>query len=165
MNRTALYTQSLNPLTMWSNFAWKTGEMMLASMHVIGHRSNRMLAAGSSPNTADQREFALMGKEKVAAAVESAQAMAFALLRFNQQFAAIAFRQMFTGAAAIRSLATSRTPGQSVERQTMLLRETMAHSAVATSQLSKSAARVAHRGLQPIHSRATANSKRLGKRS
>ena len=165
MNRTALYTLSQNPLTMWSNFAWKTGEMMLASMHVIRHRSNRMLAAGSSPNTADQREFALMGKEKVAAAAESAQAMAFAWLRFNQQFAAIAFRQIFMGAAAIRSLATSRTPGQSVAHQTRLFHDTMTHSAVAISQLSKSAAHVAQRGLQPIHSRATANSKRLGKRS
>lgn len=165
MYPTALYALSLNPLTIWSDFAWKTGEMMFASMHVIGHRSNRMRSAGSPPSAADQREFALMGREKVAAAAESAQAMSFAWLRFHQQFAAIAFRQMFTGTAAIRSLAASRTPGQSVARQTRLVRETMTHSAVATSQLSKSAARVAQRGLKPIHSRATANAKRLGKRS
>jgi hypothetical protein len=51
-----------------------------------------------------------------------------------------------------------------VARQTRLVRDTMAHSAVATSQLSKSAARLAHRSLKPIHSRATRNAKRLGKR-
>lgn len=156
---------SFNPLKIWSDFAWNTGEMMLASVHVIGHRSNRMLSADTPPNAADQREFALMGQEKVTAAAESAQAMSFAWLRFNQQVAAIAFRQMFAGTAAIRSLAASRTPGQSLARQTRLVRDTMTHSAAATSQLSKSAARVAQRGLKPIHSRATANAKRLGKRS
>jgi hypothetical protein len=163
MNAITLYTLSVNPFRIWSDFAWKTGEMMLASVQVIGHRSNRMRSAGSSPSAADQREFALMGQEKVAAAAESAQAMSLGWMRFNQQFATMAFRQMSAGTAAIISLAASRTPGQSVARQTKLVRDTMTHSAAATSQLSKSAARLAQRGLKPIHSRATGNAKRLGK--
>lgn len=165
MNSTPLYALNINPLTIWSKFAWKIGEMMLASMHVSGHRSHRILSASHPLSDVDRREFALMRQEKVAAAAESAQAMALALLKFNQQFAEIAFRQIVTGTSAIMSLAASRTPGESVARQTRLLRETMTHSAVATSQLSQSAARVAQRGLTPIHSRATANSKRLAKRS
>ncbi len=163
MNPITFYTLSLNPLRVWSEFAWKTGEMMLASVQVIGHRSNRMLSADSSPSAGDRRELALMGQEKIAAAAESAHAMALSWIRFNQRFGAIAFKQMLTGTAAIISLAASRTPGQSAARQTKLVRDTITHSAVATSQLSKSVARIAHRGLKPIHSRATGNAKRLGK--
>ena len=163
MNPVARTVLSVNPFQIWSEFAWKTGEMMLASVQVIGHRSNRMLSAGSSRSAGDRRELALMGQEKIAAGAESAQAMAVSWMRFNHQFGAIAFKQMLAGTAAIMSLAASRTPGQSVARQTKLVRDTMTHSAVATSQLSKSAARVAHRGVKPIHSRATGNAKRLGK--
>jgi len=40
----------------------------------------------------------------------------------------------------------------------------MTQSAATTAQLSGAAARLAQRGLKPIHSRATANAKQLGKR-
>jgi hypothetical protein len=163
MNPIALTALSGNPFQIWLEFAWKAGEMMLASAQVIGHRSNRMVTAGSSPSAGDRRELALMGQEKIAAAAESSQAVAWSWMRLNQQFGAIAFRQMLTATAGIISLTASRTPGQSIARQTKLVRDTVTHSAVATSQLSKSAARVAHRGLKPIHSRATGNAKRLGK--
>ena len=161
MNPITFYNLSVNPLRIWSQLAWETGEMMLASVQVIGHRSNLML--DSPPNAGDRRELALMGQEKIAAAAESAHVMALSWIRFNQQWGAMAFKQMLTGTSGIISLAASRTPGQSAARQTRLVRDTMAHSAVATSQLSKSAARIAHRGLKPIHSRTTGNAKRLGK--
>jgi hypothetical protein len=105
-----------------------------------------------------------MGQEKIAAAAESSQAVAFSWMRLNQEIGAMALKQMMTATAAIISVAASRTPGQSVARQTKFVRDTMSHSAVATSQLSKSAARLANRGLKPIHSRATGNAKRLAKR-
>jgi hypothetical protein len=164
MRPTTLYALVVDPFRIWSALAWKTGEMMLASAQVIGHRSNRMLSAGSSPGAGDRRELALMGQEKMAAAAESAQAMALSWMRLNEQFGAIAFQQMLTGTAAIMSLAASRTRGQSAARQAKLVRDTMTHSAVAASQLSKSVAHLAHRGLKPIHSRATGNARRLGKR-
>jgi hypothetical protein len=40
----------------------------------------------------------------------------------------------------------------------------MMQSTATTAQLSGAAARLAQRGLKPIHSRATANARRLGKR-
>ena len=36
-----------NPFLVWTDLAWKTGEMMLASAQVIGHRTTRMVAAGA----------------------------------------------------------------------------------------------------------------------
>ena len=61
------------------------------------------------------------------------------------------------------SLAASRTAGQAMARQAKLVR-TMTQSAATNAQLSGAAARLAQRGLKPIHSRATANAKRLGRR-
>ena len=164
MKRRALYNLSAQPFRIWSELAFKTGEMMLASAQVIGHRTNRMTLASPSPNARDLREFTLMGQEKIVAVAESAQAMALSMIRLNQQFAALAFKQMLTAATAMMWLSPSRTAGQSVARQARLVRDSMANSAVATSQISTSVARVVKRGLKPIHSRAKENAKRLAKR-
>ncbi|OGB23251.1 MAG: hypothetical protein A3I66_08920 [Burkholderiales bacterium RIFCSPLOWO2_02_FULL_57_36] len=152
-----------NPLTLWTGLAMKTGEMMLASAQVINHRTGRIAAAGSSPNSRDRREFALMGREKVAAASESAQAVAARMLNLNQQMGAIAFNHLIAGAAGIMSVATARTIAQSSKAQAEFMRDTMSSSAKAASQLTDSVARIAHHGLKPVHSRATANAKRLAK--
>ena len=164
MKRRAFYNVSAHPFLIWSELAFKTGEMMLASAQVIGHRTNRMVLAGPTPNARDQREFTLMSTEKVSAAAESARAMALSMIRLNQQFGTLAFKQMLTGATAMMSLASSRATGQSVARQARLVRDTMANSAAATSQISASTARLVNKGLKPIHSRAKGNAKRLAKR-
>lgn len=164
MKQRTLYGLSAHPFLLWSELAFKTGEMMLASALVIGQRTNRMAGAGLSPSASDQREFALMGSEKISAAAESAHAMASSMLSLNQQIAALAFKQMLTGATAMMSLLSSRTPGQSVARQASFVRDSMANSTVAASQLSTSTAQLVKRGLKPIHSRAKGNAKRLAKR-
>jgi hypothetical protein len=153
----------INPFLVWTGLAWKTGEMMLASAQVIHHRTSRMAAAGVTPSARDRREFALMGQEKIEAGVESASAIAAQLMTLNPLLGPRAFKHMITGAAAVMSLAASRTAGQAMARHAKLVR-TMTQSAATTAQLSGAAARLAQRGLKPIHSRATANAKRLGKR-
>ena len=163
MKRSRTRNSFSNPFLIWTDLAVKTGEMMLASAQVIGHRTGRMAAAGPSPSARDRREFTLMGQEKIEASTESAQAMAAQMMRTNPQLGALAVKQMLTGATAMMSLATSRTIGQSMAQQAKLVR-IMTQSAVTASQLSGSTARLAQRGLKPIHSRATANAKRLGKR-
>jgi hypothetical protein len=152
-----------NPFLAWTDLAWKIGEMSLASMQVIAHRSRRMAAAGPLPNARDRREFTLMGQEKIEAAAESARAIAAHLTTLNLQLGARAFRHMVTGTAALVSLATSRSVGQSIARQAKLA-QTVSRSAKITSELSGSAAQLARSGLKPIHARATSNARRLGKR-
>jgi hypothetical protein len=164
MKRRSPYSLSLNPFLIWTDLAFKSGEMLLASAQVIGHRTQRMALAGPTPNARDQREFTLMGEEKIVAAAESAQAIGMSMMNLSQQVGALAFRQMLTGATAMMSLASSRTTGQSVARQARLVRDTMGNSAVATSQLSTSAARLIKKGFKPVHSRAKGNAKRLAKR-
>jgi|ERR1700674_1160932 hypothetical protein len=151
---------SVNPFAMWTGLAFKTAEMMMASAQVIGHRTSRMAMAGPTPNERDRREFSLMGQEKMEAASESAQVMAQHMIAINQQIGARAFSQMLAGATDMWSLAASVTAGQALVRHAKLVR-TLSGGAVSASRLSTSAARIAQRGLKPIHSRATANAKRL----
>ena len=152
-----------NPFLVWTHLAWKTGEMMLASAQVIQHRTGRMAVAGAKPSARDRREFALMGQEKIEAGIESAGAMAAQMMALNPLLGTRAVNNVMAGAAALMSLATSQTASQAVARHAKVVR-IMAQSAGTTAQVSAAAARLAQHGLQPIHSRATANAKRLGRR-
>ena len=152
-----------NPFLQWIDLAWKIGEMSMASAQVIAHRTSRMPAAGPLANARDRQEFSRMGQEKVEAATESARAIAAHLTTMNLKLGARAFRHMATGTAALMSLATSRSVGQSITRQAKLA-ETISRSAITACEFSGSTARLARRGLKPIHARATANARRLGRR-
>lgn len=152
-----------NPFLAWADLAWKIGEMSMASAQVITHRTTRMAAAGPTPDARDRQEFARMGQEKVEAATESARAIAAHLATVNLKLGARAFRHMTTGTAALMSLAASRSVGQSMARQAKLAK-TLSRSAKTAFELSGSTARLAGRGLRPIHARATANARRLAKR-
>jgi hypothetical protein len=151
------------PLMLWSNLAMKMLEMMLASAQVVGHRTGRMALAGPAPSARDRREFTLMGQEKIEAGAQSAQAMAAQMMSISPPWGALAARQMLRNSAALMSLASSRTPSQLIARQAALARA-LGQSASSMAHVSGSAARIAHRGLKPIHAKATANAKRLGKR-
>lgn len=148
------------PFVVWNELAMKTGEMMLASAQVISHRTHRMAQAGAIPNARDRREFTLMGQEKVEAAQESALAMGSHLARMNSQLGVRAWQDMVAAGSAMLSLAGSRTLTDVMARQAKLAR-TVSQSAASASQLSDVTARLASRGLKPIHSRATANARRL----
>ncbi len=150
-----------NPFLIWTDLLIKTNEIFFASIQVIGHRMCRLAAAGAKPDKRDSREFTLMGEEKIEAVAESTQAMIAQMMKLNQ-LGTKAVSQMITGAMSIMSLATSRTAKQFRNRQAKLTRK-VNQSTSTVSLLSASTARVLERGLQPIHSRATANAKRLGK--
>ena len=104
-----------------------------------------------------------MGQEKIDAATESGWAMAAHLLTMNLQFGARAFRHMVTSTGAFMALTASGNVGESITRHAKLA-EMLSRSAAMASEYSGSAARLAGRGLAPIHARATANARRLRKR-
>jgi hypothetical protein len=137
--------------------------MLMASSQVIHHRTGRIATAGLMPDERDRREFHLMGQEKLEAASESLQAIGLRMLSFQQQLAMMAFRQMVAGATGWMSLAGSRSLAQSTRLQGDLVRDTLSHSAATLSHVGDSVAKVAHKGLKPIHSRATANARRLAR--
>lgn len=139
----------------------KTGEMLLASAQVINHRTNRIAMAGAIPNARDQKEFTLMGQEKLDAATESAQAIAARMVTMNTQLGALAFRQLLNSMSGLMGLVASPAVAMSAKGQAALLRDALQSSANVASHFSDSIARIAHHGLKPIHSRATSNAKRL----
>ena len=165
MNSTRAMSLFFDPWMAWSRLAWKAGEMAIASAQVIGHRAGRLTLTNTVPGTRDQRELIRMGGEKAEAVVESAQAVWVRMLTVNQQLAALGLRQIFSTATALMSLAASRTPAESVARQSRLIRDAMTNSAVAASTLSGSAARIARTAVRPVHTRIRGNARRLGRRS
>jgi hypothetical protein len=164
MNASRTMTLFLNPFLMWSRLVWKAGEMSVAAAQVVGHRTTRLAQSGPVPSAQDRQEFALMGREKAEAVMESAQAAGLRLLMLNQQCMALAFKQMTSVPVALLAIAGSRSPAESLQRQSKLVRDMMTDTVMATSKLSGSTAQVARRALKPVHTRVSANVRRLGKR-
>lgn len=122
----------------------QTAELMFAAPQVVAHRLGRMQAAGARPNARDQREFRLMGSEKVAAFGEAWNQMALQMLKANQQMT----QAWMSAWLPVRPLSRA-TARRSVAR--------------AAAQMQSSALRVIGGGLAPVHRRAKANAKRLGR--
>jgi len=148
---------------MWSRLAWKTGEMAIASAQVMAQRTSRL--AGTTFGQRDQRELALMGREKGEALLESAQAVWMRTLRINQEFAALAFRQMLSTSAALMSISASRNAAESAVRQSKVVRDAVTNSAAATAKISGAAADLVRTAARPVHTRINRNAKRLRRRA
>ncbi len=113
-------------------------ELAVAAPQVIGHRMQRMMAAGSAPTAQDRREMQRMGNEKVQAFAESWTAMSLQTVAAQQQMALSLWRAWFSPVTS----ASAQRLGQ---------------------QWQRAALGVASKGLEPVHRRAVANARRLGK--
>jgi len=156
----ALTSRFFNPLMLWADLAYRTGDMLLSSSTVIRLRTEQMLRTALAPSAADLGEMALMGQEKLAAASEATTAMANQLHTLQYDLPQRAVRHGLEAASALVALALSTSPAQAADHTGRLLRAT-ARSAAAGTHFGSGAARVAQRGLKPIHARATANALRL----
>jgi hypothetical protein len=119
--------------------ATQAGELAFAAPQVVAHRVMRMLQAGHNPSARDRREFSLMSAEKLAAFNESWVAMGAECWRMQQQFMFSIWRAWAASWAGVPARWPSLAPGQ--------------HAALT----------LASRGLAPVHRRAVANAKRLGR--
>ena len=156
-------TRYWNPVLAWSELAWKMTEMSIASASVVGHRTSRMAKAGPVPSARDRGELARMGSEKIVAGIESAIALGRHGTATQMNHSARTLGLMLQSTTALMSLYDSQNRGQFFARQAKLTRTLMQLTGSAVD-LSNSTARLAIQGLVPIHSRAVANAKRLGKR-
>lgn len=151
-----------NPMMLWTDVALKTSEMMMSAGSVIQLRTQRMAQAGLQPGPADIDEMQRMGHEKLEAATESGAAIANQLHTTRYALVNRAVHDWFGGASALVGLATSTSPAQAVSHGNRLLSAATRSAATAT-QLSSAAARIAQRGLRPIHAKATSNARRLAR--
>jgi len=116
----------------------KLMELAMAVPQVVAHRVSRMALAGPTPSARDRREFGRMGSEKVAAFQESWMAMFMHAAMAQQRLALSWWRMLawpWTGAGGHDLLGEAGRAGQAV----------------------------LHKGLLPVHRRAVANARRLGK--
>jgi hypothetical protein len=121
----------------------QTSELMFAAPQVVAHRLGRMAVAGPRPSAKDQREFHRMGAEKVVAFGEAWQAMTLQMLKANQQLAASMMRSWWPALTS---------PGGA---KALPLTAAFAWQHAALDILGQ--------GMRPVHRRAVANAKRLGR--
>lgn len=133
---------------------------MLASAIVINRRLTRIALAGTDPSARDRREFHRMGQEKIDAAAESMLAIATQMVVIGPQAGATAFQQWMKNARGLMHMA-ARPSSAVLNAQAAAMGGSLRGSAAMTSKMADAMADLAHRGLHPIHSRATANAKRL----
>lgn len=129
-----------------SRLSAQASELMLAAPQVVAHRLGRMAAAGHKPSARDRREFHRMGAEKLAAFGEAWQAMALQMLKSNQQIAA--------------SMMLSWWPASALRGGAKIAPLTQAAAAWQQAALD-----VLGQGMRPVHRRAVANARRLGRRT
>jgi hypothetical protein len=115
-------------------------DLALVVPQVIAHRVARLAQAGTVPSVRDRREFQRMGDEKVAAFTEAWLAMAQQGWRANQEI------------------------GMAMMRAWNPLRWGTRSSAAPLRALQSAALSVIDKGMAPVHRRAVANAKRLGRR-
>jgi hypothetical protein len=122
--------------------AQQTLGLSLAVPQVVAHRVGRMAAAGARPSARDREEFTRMGAEKVAAFYESWAAMGQAAFKAQQSM----------WLAMMRNAALA--PWGMAKPASIL---------PTSAALAQHSLRVMSQGLAPVHRRAAANAKRLGR--
>jgi hypothetical protein len=117
-------------------------DLSMAVPQVVAHRVGRMQHAGARPSARDRHEFTLMGAEKVAAFYESWAAMGQAAFKAQQSM----------WLAMMRNAALA--PWGMAKPASIL---------PTSAALAQHSLRVMSQGLAPVHRRAAANAKRLGR--
>lgn len=121
------------------SLAVQAAEMAFAAPQVIAHRTARMALGGLTPSARDRKELNAMGAEKAAAFVESWSAMALEAMRINQQLTLSAMQSFWFPWSGTRS------------RRSV------------SAQLDQAADAMLRVAMAPVHRRAVANAKRLGR--
>lgn len=118
----------------------KATELAFAVPQVVAHRMTRMALAGPRLSPRDRKEFELMLAEKNVAFADSWQAMATHTARSQQALAASFFRSLLSMSRGGKPT----SPGSA-------------------AQLQRAALEVLGKGLAPLHRKAVANARRLGR--
>jgi hypothetical protein len=137
----------------------KLAELAVAAPQVAAIRTARMIAAGANPGAADRAEFSQMCTEKVQAFWESMFAMNVQAIRVQQEYArttALQWWRLWTTAPSLALTAPLTGAMASLPRMPGLTGPTR-------GQQQRAITKVLNAGLAPVHKRATANARRLGR--
>ncbi len=161
-----LYLTKANPLlAAWSNLMMTSGQIALASGQTIMHRMLMMSTADFSALTAAQRrEFTRMYTEKVQAMMAYGQIMALELLRLDHQLLTLVWSQFVSNGMAMTMLSVGRNPSETFSAQSRFVNAASQRASDAAQEFSTALVRAAAAGLKPMHTRVSANAKRLGRK-
>lgn len=137
----------------------KVVELATAAPQVVAMRTARMAAAGANPGAADRAELSQMSTEKVQAFWESMFAMGAQIARTHQEYVRTAALQWWRVCTS-SSLAAYRPFTQAIAT---LPRAAVLIPGPNGSQRQRAASRLVEAALTPVHKRATANARRLGR--
>ena len=137
----------------------KAAELAIAAPQVVAVRTARMLAAGSRPGAADRAELSRMSTEKVQAFWESMFAMGTQLVRTQQEYASSAAMRWWR----LWTAPSLRAIGPLSHAMTALPRASGLIAGPTRRQRSRAVSKLVEAGLAPVHKRATANARRLGR--
>lgn len=118
----------------------KAAELALAVPQVVAHRVTRMALSGPKLSARDRKEFQRMVAEKNVAFSESWVAMAKQAALANQALAGSIFKSFLSAASGKRPSA-----------------------AASAFQLQRATLNILGKGVAPVHRKAVANAKRLGR--
>ena len=121
------------------SLAAQAAELAVAVPQVVAHRLTRMALAGPKLSARDRKEFERMVAEKNVAFADAWQAMSAQTARSQRAFAASWFESMLAMSRGTRPQAPSPL------------------------ELQRAALDVLGKGLAPVHRKAMANAKRLGR--
>jgi hypothetical protein len=124
----------------------QASELMLAAPQVVAHRLGRMAVAGARPSAKDRREFQRMGAEKLAAFGEAWQAMLIQMMKSNVQMTAAWLQGGWSAPSSRRSVPA---PAPALHRIAV--------------EWQLAALELLGQGMRPVHRRAVANARRLGR--
>ena len=138
----------------------KMAELAIAVPQVVATRTIRMLEAGAHPGVADRAEFSRMSTEKVQAFWESIFGMGTQMVRTNHELARAAALQCWRLWMTPWWLGAYRPAAQAM---VTLPRAAALIAAPTRSQRQRAMSKLVEASLTPIHKRATANARRLGR--
>ena len=138
----------------------KVAELAIAAPQVAAIRTARMLAAGRNPGAADRAEFSQMRTEKVQAFWESILAMNTQIVRTQAEYARTAALQWWRLWTTPWWLAAYPPAAQAMAS---LPRAAGMIAGPTRRQRQRAISKILEAGLTPVHKRATANARRLGR--
>ena len=122
------------------SLATQSAELAMAAPQVVAHRLARMAMAGPTLSARDRKEFTLMVAEKELAFVQAWQAMTMQAVRAHQTLAISFLRSAWSPMSRARP-----------------------HAARPGAQLQDAVLGILGKGMAPVHRKAVANAKRLGR--
>lgn len=145
-----------------SDVAQKLSETAMAAGTVIGHRVALGVEAMRDPMGVDHTEFTRMGTEKIAAFTQSGAEVMGDLQGIQQEILRYSLGQTQAALATVLSVSTAYSPMAAFTAQQKFIFQSVSRFTEHATRLTKMTSALPGTAIDPVHSVATDNARRLG---